>query len=110
MAELWTLARTPSEMKVGDIVDLQVTRVSGYACWGNAEGKTGFSHCVDWSPDSACPVVGQTIKVRVFHLTGEGEKLPLDVSHNGEIHVDFACSISLVDENLWSRHNEQHSG
>ena len=101
-------------MKVGDIVDLQVTKVSGYACWGSADGKTGFSHCVDWSaekpvPESCCPVVGQTIRVRVFHLTTEGEKVPEDVSHFGEIHVDFACSRALVDDNLWTRHNEQRS-
>jgi hypothetical protein len=101
-------------MKVGDIVDLKVTRVSGYACWGIAEGKTGFSHCVDWSvekpmPESCYPRVGQTIKARIFQLTAEGEKLPADVSHDGEIHVDFACSRALVDDTLWKRHNERHS-
>ena len=98
-------------MKVGDIVDLRITKVSGYACWGTAQGKTGFSHCVDWSekkpvPESHHPVVGQTIKMRVFHLTTEGERLPADVSHDGEIHVDFACSRALVDDTLWNRHNE----
>ena len=98
-------------MKVGDIVHLQVTKVSGYACWGTAEGKTGFLHCVDWSaerpvPERCYPVVGENIKVRVFHLTREGQ-LPLDVSHGGEIHVDFACSCVLVDDSLWKQHNEQ---
>src|SRR6476646_3041247 len=100
-------------MKVGDIVDLKVTKVSGYACCGSAEDKTGFSHCVDWSsekpvPERCYPVVGQTIKARVFHLTAEGEKLPADVSYDGEIHVDFACSPALVDNALWKRHNEGH--
>ncbi len=98
--------------KVGDIVDLQVTKVSGYACWGTAEGKTGFSHCVDWSeqkpvPESCYPVVGQTIKVRVFYLTPQGAKVPEDVSDGGAIQVDFACSPALVDDILWKRHNER---
>ena len=97
-------------MRIGDIVDLQVTKVSGYACWGSAEGKTGFSHCVDWSeekpvPERCCPVVGQTIKVRVFHLTTEDEKVPEDVSHGGTIRVDFACSAALVDDARWRCHN-----
>ena len=101
-------------MKVGDIVELKVTKVSDYACWGTAEGKTGFSHCVDWSaekpvPESCHPVPGQTVRARVFHLSAEGEKLPVDVSHDGEMRVDFACSLALVDDTLWRRHNEQRS-
>jgi hypothetical protein len=101
-------------MKIGDIVDLQVTKVAGYACWGSAEGKIGFSHVVDWSvekpvPESCYPMVGQTIKVRVFHLTEEGEMLPTDVSYDGEIHVDFAGSGALLDDSLWKRYKEQCS-
>ena len=102
-------------MKVGEIVELHVEKVSGYACWGSAEGKTGFSHCVDWSaespvPQGCCPVLGESIKVRVFHLTTEGEKLPLDVSNNGEIRVDFAGSRALVDDTLWKQYNEKRCG
>src|ERR1043166_520560 len=99
-------------MNVGDVIDFRVTKVAGYACWGTAEGKTGFSHCVDWSaekpvPERCHPVVGQTIKARVFHLIAEGEHLPADVTYDGKIRVDFACSFALVDDMLWKRHNGQ---
>jgi hypothetical protein len=101
-------------MKVGDIVDLKVTKVSGYACWGTVEGKTGFSHCVDWSvekpvPEKSYPVVGRFVRARVFHMITEGEKLRADVSYGGEMRVDFACSFALVDDTVWKRHNERHS-
>jgi hypothetical protein len=102
-------------MKVGDIVELKVTKVANYAFWGTAEGKTGFSHCIDWSeikpiPDGCVPVEGEPIKVRVFYLTPGVAKLPADVSHDGSIEVDFACSPALVDEELWKRHKARRLG
>ena len=101
-------------MKVGDIVELKVTKISGYACWGVAEGKIGFSHCVNWSvekpvPLSCYPVVGETIRARVFRLASEEGELPADVSCEGTIKVDFACSPAHVDETIWKQYVSKKS-
>ncbi len=91
-------------MKVGDVVDLLVTEVSSWACWGTCDGKIGFSHCLDWSkmrpiPEEKCPVVGGLFRIKVFHVTDVPyEQLPLDVTCNGKFSVDFAGSASLLED------------
>ena len=83
---------------IGDEVTLTVTQVAGYACWGVFSGQTGFVHCIEWSwdrpiPDCDVPVVGESLRVRVFHLTNRPQnELPLDVTHDGEMQVDFGAS------------------
>lgn len=99
--------------KRGDIVEMAVTKVMGYACWGAVGDKIGFSHCVDWSvqkpvPDEQVPVVGQVLKARVFYLDSRPvQEQPADVTCEGTIHVDFGCSPALVDESLWKQFLEK---
>lgn len=91
-------------MKVGDVVDLLVTEVSGYACWGVYQEKIGFSHCVDWSrerpvPDDKCPRVGEVFRVKIFYITDVPyTDLPADVTYGGKFKVDFAGSAELLEE------------
>jgi hypothetical protein len=102
-------------LQCGDLVDLIVNKIMPYACWGTADGKTGFAHCVDWSiekpvPANLVPVVGQTIKVRVFYLSSLPiSEQPADVSCNGTIKVDFACPRALVDDSHWKDFLEKQS-
>lgn len=89
-------------MQIGDTVALLVTRVEGYACWGTSEGLSGFMHCAEWSctkpvPADSIPKVGDTIYGQVFRLVTEPQaSLPLDVTIDGEMQVDFAASRALL--------------
>jgi hypothetical protein len=58
-------------ISVGDVVTLKIIEVSGYAYWGEAKGKLGFVHCVEWIrekpiPEEKVPKVGQELKAKVF--------------------------------------------
>ena len=87
---------------IGDVVTLTVTYVAGYACWGVADGQTGFVHCYEWSwdrpiPDSDVPVVGEPLTAKVFYLADQPQdELRLDVTYGGTIRVDFAASVKLL--------------
>jgi hypothetical protein len=87
---------------VGDIVTLTVTKVAGYACWGESGGQTGFVHCYEWSwdrpiPDSDVPIIGESLTARVLHLIDRSrDEIPLDVTFGGTIEVDFAASVKLL--------------
>ncbi len=87
---------------VGDVVDMTVVEVQGYACWGEADGQIGFVHCVEWSrlrpiPDDATPKVGDKLRVKVFRVIDEPqEELPLDITLGGTFCVDFAASVNLL--------------
>ena len=87
---------------VGDVVELTIIEVAGYACWGEAGGQIGFVHCVEWSrlrpiPDSAVPEVGDKLRVKVFRvIDGPQEQLPLDITFGGKFRVDFAASVILL--------------
>jgi hypothetical protein len=86
---------------IGDVINITVTKVSGYACWGTFEGQTGFVHCVEWSrekpvPESRTPRVGGEVKV--FKIVTEPQsQLPADVTFGGTVLVDFAASAALLD-------------
>ena len=88
----------------GEIIEMTVFKVAGYACWGTYEGQTGFMHVQEWSrkrpiPDHAQPQVGQQVKVKVFYLTERPyDQLPLDVTFGGSIPVDFGCSAALLEQ------------
>jgi hypothetical protein len=87
---------------VGDVVELTVKEVAGYACWGEAGGQVGFVHCVEWSrerpiPHDAIPKVGERLQVKVFRvIDGPQEQLPLDITNCGKFRVDFAASVTLL--------------
>lgn len=87
---------------VGDIVELTITKVAGYSCWGTCGGQTGFVHCYEWSrdrpiADADIPIVGGTLMAKVFHLADRPlAELPLDVTFGGSIEVHFAASMSLL--------------
>src|SRR5262245_53594809 len=98
--------------EVGDIVEVVVSKVSGYACWGSSNGKIGFSHCIEWSeekpvPAHLIPIVGESIKLRVFHVPKPEVEQPDDVSFGGTIHVDFAGSRRLVDDDAWKANRQK---
>ena len=86
-------------ISVGDVVTLKIIEVSGYACWGEAKGKLGFVHCVEWSrekpvPEEKVPKVGQELKAKVFHIASSSdEQQPADVTLDGKYHIDFAASL-----------------
>jgi len=92
---------------VGQIIEMTVFKVAGYACWGTYEGQTGFMHLFEWSkerpiPEQAEPKVDQQVRVKVFHLTDQPyEKLPSDVTYGGTIKVDFGCSAALLEEGVY---------
>ncbi len=89
-------------VSVGDIVTLSVTEVAGYACWGVIGDEIGFVHCYEWSwerpiPESDEPRVGDSLAVKVFHLTDQAQStLPADVTFGGKFKVDFAGSVKLL--------------
>jgi hypothetical protein len=102
-------------ISVGDVVDFEVFKMALYACWGKSDGKTGFSHYVDWSvekpvPLSLIPKVGEVIKLRVFKIVTEPqEDLPLDVTHGRTIRIDFAGARSIVDDDNWRAYLERQN-
>jgi predicted RNA-binding protein with RPS1 domain len=95
------------QIKAGDVLEVRITKVSGYGCWGDSDGKIGFSHCVDWSeakpvPQNAVPAVGQTIRMRVFRVFESTTSLSADITFDGTIRVDFQAS-PVVTEETWKR-------
>jgi ribosomal protein S1 len=97
-----TLWRVAMGVAVGDVVELTVVEVDGYACWGEAGGQTGFVHCSEWSrerpiPADAVPKVGDSLRVKVFRVIDDPrEQLPLDMTDCGKFRVDFAASVILL--------------
>jgi hypothetical protein len=85
----------------GDILDLLVTYVSDDACWGTAGVLTGFVHHTGWSkarsiPESAVPIEGQKLTVKVTHVVQDGEQLPAWSTFGGKFKIDFAAAIPEV--------------
>ena len=85
----------------GDILELLVTYVSGDACWGTAADLTGFIHHTGWSkerpiPDSAVPIEGQKLTVKVTHVVRDGEQLPAWSTFGGRFKIDFAAAVPAV--------------
>jgi hypothetical protein len=100
----------------GDILELLVTFVSGDACWGTSGNLTGFVHHTGWSeeppiPESAVPVEGQTLTVKVIHVVQACERLPkwstFDVKFKvdpvalvvwpHQIHVERELFVAMVE-------------
>ena len=82
----------------GDILELLVTHVSDDACWGISGEFTGFVHHTGWSdkrpiPESAVPVEGQWLKVKVLHVVQDGEQLPAWSTFDGKFKIDFAAVV-----------------
>lgn len=84
------------EIAEGDILELLVMFVSSDACWGTSGDLTGFIHHKGWSarvpvPDSAIPIVGQTIRVRVVHVVEDDDQLPAWSTFGGKFKVNFSA-------------------
>jgi hypothetical protein len=102
-------------VSVGDVIELTVTDVAAYACWGVFGRQVGFVHCYEWSwerpiPEADQPKVGDQLKVKVFRVVNEKqESLPLDVTFGGRIKVDFAASVTLLRPKPPATLAEQHA-
>lgn len=85
----------------GEILDLLVTYVSRDACWGTHGDLTGFVHHTGWSkerpiPESAVPIEGQQLTVKVIHIVQPGENLPAWCTFGGKFKIDFAATVPAV--------------
>ena len=95
------LCRNDMMLKQGDILDLLVTYVSGDACWGLFGNLIGFVHHSGWSkerpiPDSAVPMEGHLLRVKVIHVVAPGEQLPAWSTFGGKFDVAFAGAVPGV--------------
>lgn len=96
-----TLSRNAMSVAKGDILELLITFVTDDACWGTAGNLIGFVHHRAWSrerpiPESAVPVEGQKLTVKVIHVVQDGEDLPAWSTFGGKFKIDFAASVSAV--------------
>ena len=60
-------------LELNSVVELEIIKVSGYACWGKTQEKSGFIHCTEWSweapiPVDSIPQVGQKILAKIIHI------------------------------------------
>jgi hypothetical protein len=85
----------------GDIRDARIVYVSGYGCWCEIEGVMGFMPYEGWSserpiPESAVPLEGQRLPVRVVHVLGPDRAVPEWATFGGRYNIKFTAAIQGV--------------
>jgi len=89
------------EIASGQKIELRITFIAGYACWGLYDNFVGFVPCEAWSderpiPDSAIPRTGQQLPVRIVKVLTLNDEIPEWATFGGKFKTSFTAAVQGV--------------